>query len=108
MTMKSMKMTPAQAKESSPAAAEMPKQEYPYGLRITLDKETIKKLGIDLPEVGEELKITAVAKVTDCHASQSEGGQEYASCSLQITDMQVDGESDLGEIAGRLYKGKGA
>src|SRR4051812_346583 len=101
MAMKSMKMTSAEKEASSPEVA-MPKQDpYPYGLRITLDKDAIKKLGIDLPEVGETLELHALAKVTDCHASQSEGG-EYASCSLQITDLEVAGETDLGKIAGRL------
>ncbi len=107
MTMKSMKMTPAEKEKSSPEVA-MPKQDpYPYGLRLELNQEVIEKLGIDLPAVGEELEIRAIAKVTSCHASEGESGK-YASCSVQITDMEVKGESDVAAIAGRLYKKKEA
>lgn len=102
--MESMKMTASEKKESSPEVA-MPKQDpYPYGLRLELNRETIKKLGIELPEVGEVLELRALAKVVSCHASQQEGGDEYASCSLQITDMEVKAETDVKAIASRLYK----
>ena len=102
--MKDMKMTAAEKKEASPEIA-MPKQDpYPYGLRLELDSDTIKKLGIELPAVGDELELHAIAKVVSCHASQSEGGRDYASCGLQITEMEVKPETDVKAIASRLYK----
>lgn len=102
--MKDMKLTAAEKKESMPQAAKMDAPQYPYGLRIELDKDTIKKLGIDLPAIGEELEVRAIAKVISCHASQSAEGSDYASCSLQIISMEIKGESDVASIAGRLYK----
>jgi|CXWL01.1.fsa_nt_gi hypothetical protein len=102
--MKSMKMSAAESEKSMPAVAmDAPKDRYPYGLTLNLDQDTLEKLGIELPEVGEEVKITAIAKVTSCHASESEGGVKNSSCGLQITDMEVGQESSVSEIASRLY-----
>ena len=103
--MQSMKMTPAESKMASPEVASMKREEYPYGLRLTLNQEVLTKLGIELPQVGEQVKGCFVAEVKSCYASESENGKQ-ASCELQITEMEIDEESDVAEIAGRLYKGK--
>jgi hypothetical protein len=103
--MKDMKMTPAETKTSMPAEAKMPSQDYPYGLRITLNQDVLSKLGIELPAVGEKVKGCFVAEVRSCYASESESGKQ-ASCELQITEMEIDAESDVSDIAKRLYAEK--
>jgi hypothetical protein len=63
---------------------------YPWGLCIRLESEELEKLGItDLPGVGDEFHILAVAKVTGCNQSAREGQDEETSVALQITMMQV-------------------
>ena len=106
--MKSMKMTAAETKEAMPSPAKMDAPQYPYGLRLELSAEVLEKLGITLPGVGDELEIKAIGKVVSAHASESEGGHKHASCSVQITDMDVEGESSIKSITGRLYKKKEA
>lgn len=64
--------------------------DYPYGACLHLDTEELDKLGIvDLPEVGEEFQITAVAKVTRVSSSASEGSDEQNGVDLQITAMEL-------------------
>lgn len=62
---------------------------YSYGMRLNLDAEQIKKLGISMPKVGAMMKIEAVACV--CSTSQHEhndGGSKNVE--LQIQKLGVE------------------
>ena len=102
-----MKMTPAQKSESMPQAVKMEGPSYPYGLQITLDQDSLAKLGIELPKVGGKLSFRAVGEVKSCHASENENGDKYASCNVQIMQMEIEkeDEADVKAIADRLYAG---
>ena len=64
--------------------------DYPYGLCIHLDGDEIKKLGMKkLPEVGVEMPITAIVKVTRVSQSAVDGHDEESSIDLQITDLGI-------------------
>lgn len=76
---------------------------YPYGLELRLDNDALEKLGIDPPEVGESLTLTAKVSVTSCSSNQTESGKNQ-SCSLQITDMAL-GETGGKSAADTLYDG---
>lgn len=68
--------------------------QYPYQLRITLESEQLKKLGIKtLPGVGTELKFEAKAKVINVRQSASTN-QESKSVELQIVAMELDNDAD--------------
>jgi hypothetical protein len=88
-----MKMSKEEAKEqSSPSTADTPR--YPYGLEIRLDDDAIEKLGLgDGLNVGDEVMITAKAKVTGKSGYETLVGDAENSIDLQITDMDVTGES---------------
>ena len=64
--------------------------EYFYGLRLCLNNDAIRALGLKkLPEVGEKLKLSAMVEV--CCKSESES-QEYGlsqNMDLQITEMDL-------------------
>lgn len=102
MALTSMKLSTAESKtEGNFAMADKP--QYPYGLCIELDKIALEKLGIkDLPDVGTEATVTAKVMVRSVSASQYEGGNDSASISLQITDMDTDLTGDE-SIANTLY-----
>lgn len=77
--------------EQGPAVPMCGHQEYPYGLRINLDHESLEKLGLSkLPEVGSELMIMAKVQVVGTNESESIEGGEYNNLSLQITDMKLE------------------
>ena len=100
MALTDMKYTKAEkadeAKEMpSPMGSNMP--DYPWGLCIDLDDESLKKLGItDLPEVGDEYQLTAIAKVTRISSSADEKEQENR-LTLQITQMSLDDSDETAE-----------
>lgn len=76
-------------------ASEQP--EYPYGLRIHLDQESLAKLGItEMPEVGKTFTLQAHVQVVSVSQYENDEGKSRE-MGLQITDMdlkQEGGESD--------------
>lgn len=98
MSMVNMAKTPEDVKKeigdlypSAPAASTT--SAYPYGLSISFDDETLKKLGLmgDLPQIGEIVHFEAAAKVTSASMNEREkaDGSKEQCCriELQITDM---------------------
>lgn len=104
MTLQDMSLSADEAKEQNGLTAdagELPK--FPYGLCLDLNDESLTKLGITtLPKVGEEVAITATAKVTRISAYEEQDGAEQ-SLGLQITMMEVDIPSQMKSAADRLY-----
>lgn len=63
--------------------------EYPWGLRFTLNNDTLEKLGIPLPKVGEMLAVGGIAKVLSV-STRTEGDKAESSVDLQFTDLGVE------------------
>lgn len=100
--MKNMKMSKSETKKME--SPEVDKPQYPYGLKMNLDNETIEKLGMKtMPEMGKAMMLMAMVTVTDMHESKSEGSN-YRSLGLQITDMSIEDEKE--SLEKRLYPEK--
>lgn len=98
--MTNMKLPPRKEKTADCAPCAMPQEQYPYGLRLYLDKEQLEQLGIDkLPETGAEIMISAKAAVVSVNESADDSGSGKnvrRSVGLQITDMLVKApQSDM-------------
>lgn len=109
--MVSMANTPEEAKKdmAMPASVSaMSGPKYPYGLCLSLDDDSLKKLGLagDMPAVGEVIHFTAIAKVTSASMNDREttdgGSEQCCRIELQITDMGVPDP----EPAARNWYGK--
>ncbi len=86
--------------------------EYPYGLRISLDKDDMEKLGIkELPEMYTCYMIMAAGCVVSVEDSAGQDG-ERKQCTLQIMNMMLHAEPSEGKPgepmgkAEKLYNGK--
>ncbi|MCK0554658.1 hypothetical protein KFO32_16580 [Pantoea ananatis] len=66
------------------------RDEYPWGLRITLNSDALKKLGIDLPKVGDMMALGGLAKVVGVSVRESENSDSHSQVDLQITDMGIE------------------
>ena len=108
-----MKLKPeAKTMLGEPVESDAP--EYPYGLRICLDSESLAKLGItELPAIDAEFKITALACVVSVSQHESQGTDKpNRSVDLQIEMMQLapakeeSGEGGASQ-AQRLYANSG-
>lgn len=71
------------------------KPKYPYGLKITLNSEELKKIGMpgDL-KVGSTFEFEITAEVISVAQEPSEGDENNTSVQLQITDMYLDLEEE--------------
>lgn len=89
MALVNMKMSAEEAREEyEPTAADAP--EYPYGLSLNLDDESLAKLGITtLPAVGTTMTLTARVEVCSTSQYSNRKGENETSLSLQITDMEL-------------------
>lgn len=93
--MKSMKVRTRPAVTLASYPANMPESgpEYPWGLKITLEKDQIMILGMAEVSVDDEVTITAKAKVCGVHKSerQTPSDDSYQhSVDLQITHMDIE------------------
>lgn len=95
MEMKSMKLTKSEATEAMPVEAKQDAPAYPWGLRLELNDESMKKLGMEeLPDVGATLTLHAKVKVERVSQNDSAEGGKRQDMSLQITDMSLSGSDD--------------
>ncbi|HHN8389738.1 capsid staple protein [Morganella morganii] len=69
------------------------RDEYPYGLRISLENDTIEKLGTAVPDVGESIELHGVAKILSKSVNEREG-KKSVYVELQITDMALGSGSE--------------
>lgn len=111
MKLMNMKSTAKSEGMGLPSSVAADPPTYPYGLTISLDNESLAKLGIenDLPEVGDKLIIMAHATVQSVSSSESEGDKSpRQSVTLQITDMACAPATMRASDADVLYGKKGA
>lgn len=91
------RLTPDQRESVLTEAMERP--EYPWGLMVSLDSESLEKLNLAaLPAVGETMIMTARVSVQS--VSQHDAGMERRfNVELQITDMALerDNQQDAAE-----------
>lgn len=89
--MVSMKIDPKE-REARYAEASKPSEgpAYPYGLCLHLDDEAMKKLAMkELPKVGKQVLVYALADVVSVRESESLVGGNSQSVELQITDLSI-------------------
>lgn len=77
-------------KKENSSTSVLESDRYPYGLKIHIDEDTYKKLGLGaVPKVGEKFAILAMAEVADIHQNKTTDDRMHVSMSLQITDMDM-------------------
>lgn len=86
-------------KQTATMLTEEPEQpEYPYGLRISLEDESLKKLDItELPEVGQAMILQAKVEVVAVTQYERKN-DESRTIELQITDMALNTDSEAKQM----------
>lgn len=91
-----MKLSESKAKETiglkEPSVSDAPR--YPYGICLNLEKETLKKLSIDVKDykVGDKILIMAVGEISRLSQSASMNSgksNEHQSMDIQLTAIGV-------------------
>ena len=97
MGLVSMELPKKIEKKSSPEVWRN-SDKYPYGLKITLDKAILKKLGLTAKDFqsGEVVTLEAVAQVYETSDRTSIESGDNQSVSLQITKMGISKQTKPG------------
>lgn len=64
------------------------RDEYPWGMHITLNDDVIKKLAMAVPKAGDEVVIAAKTKVLSTN-TREDGDESKSTIELQITDIAI-------------------
>lgn len=102
----SMKLSKADLKEREDAIMSAPKldgDQYPWGLSLHLDNDSMEKLKLKGLPAGQEMMLVAKVKVTNSSVSSEGDGKETASASLQIMEMALDLPPARTSLADGLY-----
>lgn len=100
MPMVSMKMDKEVMPFPEPAPALLERQQYPYGLQITLTHAELEKMDLDPADavVGGMIHLHALARIVSASIDANEGGNTCC-IRLQIEDMCVESEDEENEEA---------
>lgn len=112
MKVVSLELKPKEAEQETVESRETEKPLYPYGTCLYLDEVALAKLGLEGCEVGDEIQIMALGKVTGRSEREYEGGK-HQTLDIQLTEMGCEEADDadepdtpMGTAAKKLY-GKG-
>ncbi len=103
--MKNMKRSKQDLKESMPVE-EVYSEEYPYGLRINLGGDELKKLKqrIQNFSAGDEVRLVCKAEVVRVSATETKDQALDGDLELQITDMEMENENSESEAFAEAFK----
>lgn len=90
----SSSVDPNVLKEEGPA--------YPFGLRLCLDSDVVKALGIEGVSVGMKMKMEAMVEVCSVSMSESKEYGKKVYVDLQIVEMEL--EKPKADAAKKLYE----
>lgn len=103
MTLKSMKLSKKDQKKRHDVS-DVPDDQYPWGLRISLETEEVNKLGLENVGADDIVAIVAKCEVTDIHRSEGKNGKR-TSLTLQIVEMDAETEGKEEESTETFLKG---
>lgn len=100
-----MKLDPSQRDSPMVETAETEGPEYPYGLRLDLNKESLEKLGKSANDfkMDDEMEMTCRVKVCGMSSSSYSDGDSYESVDLQIVSMELNSSKSDDERINRMY-----
>lgn len=98
--MKDMKVVKAEKPLTAEEALYQGKADYPYGLRITLEPEVLKKIGLDkMPKVGDMMMLHAMTEVVGVNADRGQAGGKDLRVELQITMLDLKAKNQEQEYS---------
>lgn len=107
--MKNMMISDMEKKDNYQTSVLYDQSSYPYGLKIQLDAESYRKLGLgEPPKIGSKMMLLAHVEVCSIYKEPSKGDDHNYSMGLQITEMDLKPhEENKEETAESVMYGEG-
>lgn len=108
--MKIAKISKKKSTMDSPITYDVGTDEYPYGLRITLNTDQIKKLpGIMELDVGGSVRIMATGTLTEKSAEKIQGSADRNRISIQLEKVAFESmtKKDKGDVVEFMREERG-
>lgn len=105
-----MKIAKVSKKSTTEAPISMDRDEYPYGLRITLNSDQIKKLpGIMELDVGGSVRIMATGTLTEKSTEKVQGSADRNRISIQLEKVAFESmtKKDKGDVVEFMREERG-
>ena len=99
-----MKITDAERKKHEPMTALDDAPKYPYGLSLNIDSDTFKKLNMDVPKIGQKLKLNAMVEVSSINQYSNKDNSKDTNINIQICEMELIAGSKSSDDADVIYK----
>lgn len=82
---------PKKSADKSAQPGVVTSEEYPYGLRISLEREELDKLKLDISKlkIGEKCAISANGDIQSFSISENKGSPDSRSISIQIKELEI-------------------
>lgn len=74
----------------APIACDRP--DFPYGLRICFSEKELKKLGLDIPEIGDMIDMRAMGEVTSVSIDKT-NGEDRCRVEIQLQRVALEDEN---------------
>lgn len=98
-----MKISEMEKKENEVVSV-LDSSSYPYGLRIYLDPDSVKKLGLKDPQVGDKMSLVGIVEIMSVNAEVIKGDEKELSVGLQIKEMDLESGKKAVKAEDVLYK----
>jgi hypothetical protein len=77
---------------------EVSRSKFPHGIEVRLGNAEMKKLGMEMPNVGDEMIVLGVGPVTHASENRRQGGIDR-SVTIQLQSMEVGEVENKSAIA---------
>lgn len=85
-----LQISDSEKKEQSQTSILYDTASYPYGMKLHVDPETYKKLGLsEVPDLGEKMIIIAHVEVSSLSKAPGKGDEVMVDMCLQVTDIDI-------------------
>lgn len=100
----SLKVSNSEKQDAAQTSVIDDKPSYPYGCRIYLGPEELKKLGLTgVPEIGKKMTLTAIVEIVSANVEKEIGDSKEYGVSLQMTDAEIS-SPEKKSAADNIYK----
>jgi hypothetical protein len=85
-----MKISEMEKKDMAEVSVLNDESNYPYNLKVYLEPEQVKKLGLKNPQIGQKMQLEAIVEIVSVASENYKGDVDQVSVSFQMKEMMFE------------------